>query len=120
MKGLRAVALARSRSLCEHCGQPLDDAWELHHRRPGGMGGTRRPGQQEPSNVLALISWHHNMDPRSVHALGPRHEGGWLLSTHVTDPASVPVLHHGRRLVLLNDEGGVTPWNTGAAGGPSG
>lgn len=87
------------------------DGYELHHRRPGGMGGADgRRGQQEPGNVLALLPQHHNPGPGTVHGepswSRPR---GYLVSTHEAVPAAVPVLLHGRRWVLLGDDGGLTP-----------
>jgi hypothetical protein len=107
MADLRAATLARSRGACEHCGLPLTATWELHHRLPGGMGGTARD-RDRLSNVLAVIPSHHNLHPDSVHANGRRSRTfGWLLSTHTgEDPAEVPVLLWGRRLVLLDDAGG--------------
>lgn len=104
----RALVLARARSRCECCGQPLGNTCEVHHRRPGGKGGTRRADQDRASNLLALLPAHHNMSPTSVHMRAAQsRELGYLVSTlSDTPPASVPVLLHGRRWVLLTDDGG--------------
>lgn len=112
MAELRDLAHRRQRGLCACCGRQLfGDDWELHHRRPGGMGGAKgRPGQQEPSNVLALRPSCHNLHPRSVHLDQQRSRpAGWLVSTHEPEPARVPVLMWGRSWVLLDDAGGMTP-----------
>lgn len=110
-RGLRTIAHDRERGLCACCGRPLGERWELHHRRPGGMGGARgRAGQQEPGNVLALRPDCHNIHPRSVHLDQSRSRPrGWLVSTHEPNPAGVPVLHHGSRWVRLDDLGGLEP-----------
>lgn len=109
----RQIVYARSRGYCEHCGQPLGNSWQLHHRLPGGMGGTTRAGVERdaPSNLLALIAWHHNLHPDSVHqASKVAREAGWLISTHdLRPPSQVPVRLGGTRFVLLDDDGGWKP-----------
>jgi hypothetical protein len=109
MADLRAATLARSRGACEHCGLPLTSAWELHHRLPGGMGGTARD-RDRLSNVLALIPSHHNLHPGSVHMTGrASRAAGWLISPHDRhDPTEVPLLYRGGDWRLLGDDGSVT------------
>lgn len=79
----------------------------MHHRRPGGHGGTVRPGQHDVTNLLALLPEVHNLRPDSVHGAPawsrPR---GYLISNSHPDPALVPVLLHGGRWVLLTRDGG--------------
>lgn len=96
----RAVA-ARSGWRCELCGTVLgwsdDDGsttWcaphSLHHRRPRGMGGTRRADTNSPANLLLLCGTgttgcHSRVEASRAAA----HQLGWLL--HQTeDPAQVP------------------------------
>lgn len=96
---------ARSGGACERCGTTTAMRWSLHHRRPRGMGGTKRSDVHLPSNLILLC--------------GSGTEGchGWVESNRATsyelgllvysqdDPGSIPVsLRRGR--VLLDDEGG--------------
>jgi hypothetical protein len=103
---IRRLVLDRAEGYCEVSGRPLGDVVEVHHRRPGGHGGTARPGQHDASNLLALRPEVHNMSPDSVHGAPtwsrPR---GYLLPTSCPSPAVVPVLLHGQRWVWLTDDG---------------
>lgn len=112
MGALRRLIYQRSGGLCEASGLPLPRNWELHHRRPRGMGGTSRPDTDTAPNVLALTPEVHNMHPDSVHMRRwwsePR---GYLLSQHEPNPAAVPVLLHGRDWVTLTTDGGYEPVN---------
>lgn len=52
----RRLIKQRADDRCEVCG--LRQAYgQIHHRRPRGMGGTRRPDASSPSNGLYV---HHN------------------------------------------------------------
>jgi hypothetical protein len=124
MRELRRAAWERDRGRCvvtgAVLGDPDGDLWHLHHRRPGGMGGTRREDQDSLPNVICLLARVHNfgapgllidgVDGRSVHGdpgwSGPR---GYLLSPAERDPGAVPLLLHGRRWVFLTGDGGVQP-----------
>lgn len=117
MRDLRRAAWERAGGRCEVTGAALGDVdgslWQMHHRRPGGMGGTRRPDQDSLPNVLALLASVHNLGggaARSVHGhpawSGPR---GYLLSPRERDPGAVPLLLHGQRWVFLTAEGGYLP-----------
>jgi hypothetical protein len=121
MRELREVAWERQRGLCAVTGLPLD--WErdhLHHRRPGGRGGTSRPNQQAPSNVVALLARVHNFGApgllldgvpgRSVHG-SPEWSRplGLLVSSSVDEPGSIPVRIAGLGFVFLLDDGGMLP-----------
>jgi len=120
---LRRIAHERQRGRCAATGLPLgevDGGWHLHHRRPGGKGGTRREGQQRPGNVVALLPEAHNMGSprlvvdgvpgRSVHT-DPAWSRplGLLVSTHEPDPGAVPVRLAGLGWVFLLDDGGLLP-----------
>jgi len=65
----------------------------------------RRDGGDRLSNLCLLLPGHHaNAHTAPAHA---RETGVIVLST--LDPATQPILHHGKRWVLLDDDGGVTP-----------
>lgn len=124
MRDLRRAAWEREGGRCAVTGAALGDAdsdlWHLHHRRPGGMGGTRRADQDTLPNVIALLARAHNFGApgllldgvggRSVHGdptwSGPR---GYLLSPTENDPGAVPLLLHSRRWVFLTADGGYLP-----------
>lgn len=95
-----ALITARSGGVCEMCGE--DPAVQKHHRRARGMGGTRRPQSASPANALDLCrDCHHFTEVyrRLARLLG------WLVPQHA-DPAVVPVVYRGER-VLLTDDGGI-------------
>jgi hypothetical protein len=124
MRQLRRAAWERERGRCAATGLPLGDPdgdrWNLHHRRPGGMGGTRRANQDTLPNVVALLAEAHNMGAawlpvegvtgRSVHG-DPDWSGplGLLLSPSVDNPGEVPVRVAGVGWVFLDEAGGYVP-----------
>jgi hypothetical protein len=110
MRDLRAAAYARAHGRCEITGLPLPGGpsgpWECHHRRPKGMGGTRRTDEDSLPNLLAITAAIHNGGPHSVHQdpawSRPR---GYLVSKLCDHPGLVPVLLHGRQWVILGADG---------------
>lgn len=50
----------RADNRCEVCGLRMERG-QIHHRRPRGMGGTRRPDASSPSNGLYVHLHCHNM-----------------------------------------------------------
>ena len=93
---LRALVLERSRGRCECCGDPLHGRVEVHHRKLRSQGG---PDAAE--NLLVLRASHH------AHAHGqPTYSYDRGLLVHCADdPATAPLLLHGRRRVLLTTDG---------------
>lgn len=91
---VRAVIHERSDRWCERCGG--ERGWELHHRRPRGAGGSRRPETNEASNGLNLCgACHRRIESNRTEA----YEHGWLV--HQTDdPREVPVLYRGTLVYL--------------------
>jgi hypothetical protein len=73
----------------------------LHHRRPRGMGGTRRADTHTAANLLLVCG----SGVTGCHAYAESHrelayERGWLVRQG-DDPARTPlVLHSGRRVLL--------------------
>jgi hypothetical protein len=120
---LRRIAYDRQQGRCAVTGAPLGDldgGWHLHHRRPGGRGGTSRPNQQEPANVVALLARVHlfgaagllldGIPGRSVHG-SPEWSRplGLLVSSSVDEPGSIPVRIAGLGFVFLLDDGRMLP-----------
>lgn len=95
---VRRIITARADRYCERCGG--DIGWEIHHRRPRGMGGTNRPGTNQPSAGLLLCGGcHRRIESHREEA----YEHGWLVK-QTDNPADVPVLYRGTR-VYLDDYG---------------
>lgn len=100
---VRSLVYDRCSGRCEIC-----DVWasdlQLHHRRARGAGSTRRPETNYPSNCLALCQMdHHRVESHRALA----YDNGWLVrQSH--DPATIPVLRRGVR-VVLDDQGGFRP-----------
>lgn len=100
---VREIILARSGGNCEVMAGPscLYAVHQIHHRRPRGMGGSRRGSTNKPSNALA-VCWpcHGHIEANREKAL----QNGWLVSQG-DEPVEQSVLWRGRP-VLLDDNGG--------------
>lgn len=123
VRGLRRAVFTRQGGRCAVTGallgDPDGDTWHMHHRRPGGRGGTSRTNQHRLGNVVGLLARVHNfgapgllldgVDGRSVHGDPAWSKPlGLLLSSHEAEPSAVPV----RTVwgwVFLGDDGSVTP-----------
>ncbi|ORL34997.1 HNH endonuclease [Prescottella equi] len=97
------MVLMRSGGNCEVMAGPscLLSAHQIHHRRPRGMGGTRRASTNAPSALLH-VCWpcHGHIEANREKAL----KNGWLVSQG-DEPVEQSVLWRGRP-VLLDDNGG--------------
>jgi 5-methylcytosine-specific restriction protein A len=97
---------ARSQGRCERCGTPNSLRWSFHHRIPRGMGGSKDPRLNAPSNIVLLCGsgtegCHGYVESNRMQSLS---EG--LLLHRTDDPFESPILlRHG--LVMLDDEGGL-------------
>jgi len=69
---VRSLIYERSAGRCEICDEWASDA-QLHHRRARGMGSTRRPDTNLPSNALLLCAACHRRKIRSPASESPRH-----------------------------------------------
>ena len=94
------IVLARANHTCERRGRS-GQACQVHHRRPRGMGGSRRPGTNKPSNLLLLCAPCHTAVESSRQI---SHEQGWLVRQE-HDPAERAVWVARRGWVLLDDLG---------------
>jgi hypothetical protein len=124
LRELRRAAWEREGGRCAVTGASVGDVdgdgYHLHHRRPGGQGGTSRPDQDTLGNVVCLLPRVHNFGRaslvvdgvagRSVHGdpLWAKARG-LLLSSHENNPAAVPVwlwnVNGGYAWWLLSDDG---------------
>ena len=87
----RAAIVARANGRCEICGiSLLLMAYEIHHRRPRGMGGSKRASTRNAANGLMLHTACHLTAEkyRSV-----SYEHGWLVR-QAFEPSGVPVKMH--------------------------
>jgi len=94
------VLRRRAGGRCECCGAQLLGKVDRHHRQRREVGGDRL------ANILLLLPDHHHYwheHPAEARARG------LIVSSYSPDPATVVVLHHGRRPSLLNDAGEVIP-----------
>jgi 5-methylcytosine-specific restriction protein A len=98
---VRALVEARSEGVCEGCGNGR--ATEIHHRRPRGMGGSRRPATAKASNALHFCGDCHRYAESNREIAVAR---GWIV-LQSEDPASVPVTYRGHSLRI--DDAGTPP-----------
>jgi hypothetical protein len=107
---VRTAILHRAGLCCERCGTSTSDwsGWSVHHRRPAGMGGDRRPEVKTAANGLLLCGsgvtgchgWVEDNRKRA-YALG------LLLRRHQIPTEEPVTLRRGR--VLLDDIGNYIP-----------
>jgi 5-methylcytosine-specific restriction enzyme A len=95
---VRQAVLGRDLWVCARCGMGRD--LQIHHRKPRGMGGTKDPAINLPSNLIALCLRCHDWverNRRDAFALG-------LLVGQADDPATIPV-QTWRGLLALAEDG---------------
>ncbi len=98
---VRRIIHERSEFWCERCG--LKRGVQAHHRRPRGMGGTKRPETNQASaGVWLCLECHAAVESNRAAALSE----GWLVPQN-SDPATVPLLYRGS-WVHLDDLGNMT------------
>ena len=103
----REIVYRRALFACERCGgNPYGGA--VHHRRPRGLGGSKRGDTNSPANLACLCNdCHLVIESHRTMA----HASGWLVRQG-KHPSSVPVLTV-RGWVLLTDEGAYLPVGEG-------
>jgi 5-methylcytosine-specific restriction protein A len=95
---IRKILDERAKGKCEKCGLPATHV-QYHHRRPRGMGGSKRANTNEAGNALVLhFKCHADIESNRKHSL----LNGWLVSQH-QEPLDVPVLLHYGWVYLMND-----------------
>lgn len=101
---VRETVLARDNLACARCGCSIYlHGYSIHHRRPRGMGGSKRPETDLPANLLTLCG----SGTTGCHGWVERNRGdalsaGFLLRQN-QDPEEVPVQTIRGRVLLTND-----------------
>lgn len=106
---IRSQVLDRDEFMCVRCGTyvgPFGD-YSIHHRRPRGMGGTKRPETDLPANLLTLCGsgttgCHGQVESDRLEAISD----GYLVGQTI-DPATIPVRTH-RGMAYLDNDGMLT------------
>lgn len=107
---VRNQVYERSQGKCEWCGQPPSWGSSVHHRKPRGMGGSRKVHVNAAANLLFLCGsgvtgchgWVESNRQEAV-TYG-------LLVPRPAFPATTPIFYRRKRWVLLQDDGSVTAW----------
>jgi 5-methylcytosine-specific restriction protein A len=103
---VRQLIRERSGGVCEIqavCQGRAASTWQIHHRRPRGMGGTKRPETNQAACGLGVCGDCHRLaESQREMALA----NGWLVRQNQT-PATIPLLYR-HRWCLLDNDGGVT------------
>lgn len=95
---VRDQIVARANGACERCGVPVN-VFQIHHRRPRGMGGSTAEDTNRASNGLCVcVSCHGDIEANREDAL----KYGWLVRQG-QDPVAVRVLRRGQWVTLAND-----------------
>ena len=103
-KAVAEVVLERDRGRCfawvTHHGYAMRGQ-QIHHRKPRRMGGSTDPEINQPANLIHLCSKCHDWIESHREAA---YLHGWLVAAGDT-PSKVPVLQHGTKAVLLDNDG---------------
>lgn len=107
------IVQERDKGCCAFCHKPISGErgrdWSLHHRRPAGMGGDKKPETHGPANLVLLCGsgttyCHGRVESNRADAMAR----GYLLSRHaVNPPSSFAIEHAVHGYVYLLDDGSV-------------
>lgn len=104
-QAVRGLVLTRDAHACQWCGRHVyDGGFSIHHRRPRGMGGSRRRDANSPSNLVTLCGsgttgCHGHVESHRDDA----RQRGFLVPL-ASDPLMHPIADHmGRWWFLLPD-----------------
>lgn len=101
----------RDRDRCRRCGA---STWQIHHRKPRGMGGTRDPEANSPESLVLLCG----SGTTGCHGWVESHRAearaeGWLVNRHgVQRCEDVPILTQDGWM-QFHPDGTATPWTEG-------
>jgi hypothetical protein len=106
----REIIRERSGGQCELCRSR--DATNMHHRRPRGMGGTKRD-IHTPAWILHVCgSGTHGCHGLIESRRALAYTNGWLLRNH-EHPSTTPAWLFRSLFVILTDKGTYEPWGQG-------
>lgn len=90
---VRKQVFERAGNCCERCGKTITSEYSIHHRKPRGMGGTKDPAANLPSNLVLLCGsattpggCHTSVEKARQAAIST----GWIVA-RTADPETVPV-----------------------------
>lgn len=99
-KRVRDIITARADGACERCGLAAP-AYQHHHRRPRGMGGSTADETNCASNALCVcVACHREIEANREDAL----KYGWLVRQG-HNPEDVKVLRRGTWVTLTTNGG---------------
>lgn len=102
-KAVQEQILERAKGRCEMCGS-LAMYYQIHHRRPRGMGGSKDPASGTAANALFVHpACHAQIESNREQA----YEKGYLVRQG-HNPAEIPV-RRGVNWYLLGEDGTLTP-----------
>lgn len=99
----RTLIYERSAGRCERCDEWASDV-QIHHRRPRGMGSSRRPDTNTASNGVLLCGLCHRIV--ESHREQAYEQGFLVHQGHA--PMAIPLLRRGF-WVYLRDDGEIIP-----------
>lgn len=100
---IKELVASRAGWACEICGKPVINP-QIHHRRPRGMGGTRRKDSASPANALFLdMECHTWVEMNRYTSLTQ----GFLIRQN-ENPSGVKFRHH-EGWKYITDDGGYIP-----------
>ena len=106
----RELVYKRDQYRCARCGKHAGNGpMSIQHRRARGMGGTRQPNTNSPSNLILLCGdgvqgCHGRIERNRAEA----RKTGYNVPQFVANPASIPVRYWDGRTYILNDDGSRT------------
>jgi 5-methylcytosine-specific restriction protein A len=90
---VRRTIAERAAGACERCGKTITGAYSVHHRKPRGMGGTRDPQANSPSNLVMLCG--SATTPDGCHTAVERFRQSAVTTGFIVnraaDPETVPI-----------------------------
>lgn len=111
VQSIRHLVMNRCAARCEVCGRRTDGhtPFNIHHRKPRGMGGTTNERTNLPSNLLFVCGTgttgcHGWIESHREEA----HRRGLILRQS-EDPRTAPVTLYDHRTVYLDDLGAYNP-----------
>jgi gp62 family protein len=103
----RRVVYERDQYRCARCGRHAGNGpMSIQHRRARGMGGSKSPNTNSPSNLILLCGdgvrgCHGHIEQNRSEA----RKAGYNIPQFVDNPEAIPVQYWDGRTYLLKDDG---------------